>query len=85
MTQYPEVILARELELCYLNISLVTDYDVGLEGDPRATPVSHEQVVKVFNRSMKSLKDLIADIVKNLPEDRGCKCGSSLEHARFRA
>ena len=83
MTQYPEVILARELELCYLNISLVTDYDVGLEGDPNVTPVSHEEVVKVFNKSMKSLKDLIVDIVKNLPTNRGCSCGQSLEHARL--
>ncbi|MEA2550242.1 MAG: 5-methylthioadenosine phosphorylase, partial [Actinomycetota bacterium] len=34
MTQYPEALLARELELCYANISLITDYDVGVEGVP---------------------------------------------------
>ena len=34
MTQYPEAVLARELELCYANISLITDYDVGVEGVP---------------------------------------------------
>ena len=34
MTQYPECWLARELGLCYANVSLVTDYDVGLEGMP---------------------------------------------------
>ncbi len=32
MTHYPEAYLARELEMCYVNISLITDYDVGLEG-----------------------------------------------------
>ena len=32
MTQYPECWLARELELCYANVSLVTDYDVGIDG-----------------------------------------------------
>jgi 5'-methylthioadenosine phosphorylase len=85
MTQYPEAILARELELCYLNISLVTDYDVGLEGDPKAIPVSHEQVVKAFDRNMKSLMDLIVHIVKNLPEKRDCDCGSALRHARLSA
>jgi 5'-methylthioadenosine phosphorylase len=85
MTQYPEVMLAKESELCYLNISLVTDYDVGLEGDPNVTPVSHEQVVKVFERSIESLKDLIVDIVKRLPEKRSCECESSLRHARFSA
>ena len=41
MTAYPEGYLARELELCYANISMVTDHDVGVEG---AEPVSHEQV-----------------------------------------
>ena len=34
MTAYPEGWLARELELCYANVSLITDYDVGLEDDP---------------------------------------------------
>lgn len=85
MTQYPEVILAKELGLCYLNISLVTDYDVGLEGDPDAVPVSHEQVVKVFERSMGSLRALILEIIKGLPDERGCDCGLSLKHARVSA
>ena len=48
MTQYPECYLARELEMCYVNISLITDYDVGLEG---IAPVSVEAVVEVFNRT----------------------------------
>ena len=42
MTQYPECWLARELELCYANVALVTDYDVGLEGMPHVEPVSAE-------------------------------------------
>jgi 5'-methylthioadenosine phosphorylase len=85
MTQYPEVVLAREQELCYLNISLVTDYDVGLEGDPGAKAVSHEEVVKVFNSKMESLRNLIVEIVKELPEKRTCECSSALEHARLSA
>ena len=48
MTQYPEAVLARELELCYANISLITDYDVGVEGVP---PVTHEEVVRVFTEN----------------------------------
>jgi 5'-methylthioadenosine phosphorylase len=83
MTQYPEVILARELELCYLNLSLVTDYDVGLEGDSDVKPVSHEEVVRVFDRNMESLRDLMSEIVKTLPEKRSCHCGSALLHARL--
>ncbi|MGG7377301.1 hypothetical protein ACQ7B2_00330, partial [Escherichia coli] len=42
MTAYPEGWLARELELCYANVSLITDYDVGIEGDTSVEPVSHE-------------------------------------------
>ena len=38
MTAYPEGWLARELELCYANVSLITDYDVGLEDDPDVEP-----------------------------------------------
>ena len=52
MTQYPEGHLARELELCYANISMVTDHDVGVEG---AEPVSHEQVVTVFEENNEKL------------------------------
>ena len=85
MTQYPEVVLAREQELCYLNISLATDYDAGLEGDPKVKPVSHEEVIKVFNSKMESLRWLIVQIVKDLPEKRTCECGSALAHARLSA
>jgi 5'-methylthioadenosine phosphorylase len=85
MTQYPEVVLAREQELCYLNISLATDYDAGLEGDPKVKAVSHEEVIKVFNSKMESLRWLIVQIVKDLPEKRTCECGSALAHARLSA
>jgi len=85
MTQYPEAILAREMELCYLNISLVTDYDAGLEGDPKAKPVSHDEVIKVFNRNTEKLKALIREIVRTLPAKRGCACGNSLGNARLKA
>ncbi|MDG6965711.1 MAG: S-methyl-5'-thioadenosine phosphorylase, partial [Nitrososphaerota archaeon] len=85
MTQYPEVALAREQEMCYLNISLVTDYDAGLEGDPSVKPVSHGEVIKVFNRNLENLTRLIGEIVKRVPEERTCDCGSALEHARLSA
>jgi 5'-methylthioadenosine phosphorylase len=85
MTQYPEAALAREQEMCYLNISLVTDYDAGLEGDPKVMPVSHEEVIRVFNRNLENLRKLIVEIVKRTPRDRGCECGSALEHARLSA
>jgi len=85
MTQYPEVVLAREQELCYLNISLATDYDAGLEGDPDVKPVSHEEVIKVFNRKMDGLRTLIVEVIKRMPEKRSCECGTALKHARMNA
>ena len=56
MTAYPEGWLARELELCYANVSLITDYDVGLEDDPDVDPVSHEGVIKVFTENNERLR-----------------------------
>ena len=85
MTQYPEVALARELEMCYVNISVVTDYDVGLEGDPSVRPVSHEEVIKVFNENLRKLRKLISEIVKMTPLKRGCDCGKALAGARLSA
>lgn len=78
MTGYPEVVLARELGMCYLNISLITDYDVGLEGRPDIRPVSHEEVVRVFAENNQKLRDLILSIIRNLPEKRGCSCEREL-------
>src|SRR6201989_3171737 len=59
MTAYPEGWLARELELCYANVSLITDYDVGLEDDPDIEPVSHEAVVEVFTQNNERLRELL--------------------------
>src|ERR671932_9363 len=80
MTQYPEGSLARELELCYANISMVTDHDVGVEG---TAPVSHEQVVSVFNRNNERLRELLfAAIPKIGPQPRDV-CATALEGARL--
>ncbi|MDP2210638.1 MAG: S-methyl-5'-thioadenosine phosphorylase [Candidatus Aquicultor sp.] len=83
MTQYPEAYLARELEICYLNISLITDYDVGLEGMADVPPVSHEEVVKVFTENNDKLRDLLFALIPKLPEERDCLCFNALEGARF--
>ncbi|HEY1867253.1 MAG TPA: S-methyl-5'-thioadenosine phosphorylase [Candidatus Cybelea sp.] len=80
MTQYPEAYLARELEICYVNISLITDYDVGLEGMP---PVSHHEVIEVFNRNNKRVKSAIGKIVEKISVDADCSCKHALEGARF--
>ncbi len=81
MTQVPEAQLARELELCYANVSLVTDYDVGVEG--QVEPVSHDEVIRVFGENITRLRDLLFDVVEAMPDERTCPCGSALEGARF--
>jgi 5'-methylthioadenosine phosphorylase len=83
MTQYPECYLARELEMCYVNISLITDYDVGLEGIEGIKPVSHEEVIEVFASNNERVKAAIFEIVKAIPDERTCPCGSALTGARF--
>ena len=67
MTQYPEVILARELEMAAVNISLITDYDVGLTDDPDVPPVSHEAVIEVFEANNAKLRELLFAVVPELP------------------
>ena len=57
MTQYPECALARELELCYVNISLITDYDVGVEEDPAVAPVTAEEVLMRFRENTARLRE----------------------------
>jgi 5'-methylthioadenosine phosphorylase len=80
MTQYPEAFLARELEICYVNISLITDYDVGTEN---VAPVSNEEVVRVAAENNEKVKALIDAMIPALPEERDCPCAHALEGAAF--
>ena len=83
MTQYPEAYLARELEMCYVNVSLITDYDVGVEGEVSA--VSHEEVLKVFSENNEKLRALLFALVPKIPSERSCPCASALTGARLEA
>jgi 5'-methylthioadenosine phosphorylase len=81
MTQHPEAALARELEICFGNISLVTDYDVGVEGEIEA--VTHEEVIRVFEANIGRLRELLTRIIAKIPDERTCECATALAHARF--
>ena len=78
MTQYPEVALARELEMCFSGIALITDYDAGVS-DVEAVSVA--LVLKVFKESNAKLKELLTGLVSGIPAERSCSCGRALEHA----
>ena len=78
MTGHPEAVLARELELCYTPVALVTDLDAGVEG---GESVSQEEVFRVFGENIEHLRGLLLDVVAALPAERpqgGCGCGEAL-------
>lgn len=82
MTQYPEVFLAKELEMCVVNISLITDYDAGLVED--VDPVSHTEVIRVFNENNHKLKNLLFSLIEKIPTDRdNCGCSDIISHSRI--
>jgi len=79
MTGVPECHLARELELCYATIAMVTDYDVGVEG---GEPVSAERVMEAFRENNEELRQLLFAAIPRIgpqPED---VCATALRGAR---
>lgn len=81
MTQYPEVILARELALCYVNIALVTDYDAGLVGGEGHVEVTN--VMEVMARNTENVKRVIKTMLATMPPARECPCADALKSARL--
>lgn len=78
MTQYPEAWLARELGLCYANVSLVTDYDVGIEGVPAVTA---EAAFRVFADNLDRLRALLIRAVPRINPQQDLVCASALNSA----
>jgi 5'-methylthioadenosine phosphorylase len=82
MTAYPEGWLARELGLCYANVSLITDYDVGVPGDAAHGAVTAQAVLEVFAGNIERLRLLLAravSLVGPVPPDDACR--RALENA----
>jgi 5'-methylthioadenosine phosphorylase len=80
MTAYPECHLARELELCYANISMVTDHDVGVAG---SEPVSAEEVVRVFHENNERLRALLLAAIPKIGPQPDDPCAAALAGARL--
>lgn len=83
MTQYPEVVLARELQMCYGALAFPTDFDAGIVSLKKLPPVSAQEVAAVFKKNIRHAKSLLREMLKNWPKERDCPCGSALEGARF--
>ncbi len=76
MTLVPEINLARELAMCYANISMVTDYDVWAE-----KPVDTKEVLETMAKNIENVNSLLKGAIPKIPDERHCNCGKALENA----
>src|SRR5579883_3339424 len=78
MTNLQEAKLAREAEICYVTIAMVTDYDCW---HPEHDAVTVDQVVAVLLKNAENAARVVRETVAATPKERTCKCGSALAHA----
>ncbi len=78
MTNLQEAKLAREAEICYATMAMVTDYDCWHEGHDAVTV---DQVIAVLNQNAANASKVVAAAVAAIPTERRCACGSALQYA----
>jgi len=78
MTNLQEAKLAREAEICYVTIAMVTDYDCW---HPHHDSVTVEQIISVLGKNAENAAKVVKATVSAMPATRSCKCGSALAHA----
>jgi 5'-methylthioadenosine phosphorylase len=78
MTNLQEAKLAREAEICYSTIAMVTDYDCW---HSEHDAVTVDQIIATLVKNAENAAKVVAAAVKKMPTARGCKCGSALSHA----
>lgn len=78
MTNLQEAKLAREAELCYVTVAMVTDYDCW---HPHHDSVTVDQIVAVLVKNAENACNVVRQAIAAMPKDRRCKCGSALAHA----
>jgi 5'-methylthioadenosine phosphorylase len=78
MTNLQEAKLAREAEICYCTVAMVTDYDCW---HPHHDAVTVDQVVSVLLKNAENATKVVRATVASMPRERSCKCGSALAHA----
>ena len=78
MTNLQEARLAREAEICYVTLAMVTDYDCW---HPEHAAVTVEQVLSYLAANAQNAQAVVAEAIRRLPEERKCRCGSALRHA----
>ena len=80
MTNLQEAKLAREAEICYVTMAMVTDYDCWHDEHAAVTVAD---IVANLQKNAENACKVVAEAVSNMPADRTCKCGSALAHALF--
>ena len=78
MTNLQEAKLAREAEICYVTLAMVTDYDCWHQGHDAVTI---EEIISNLQKNAENAQKVVREAVKTLSCDRTCKCGSALKHA----
>jgi 5'-methylthioadenosine phosphorylase len=78
MTNATEVRLAREAELCYVTMAMVTDYDCWHEEEEAVTV---DAVIARLNQNATTAQDVVARLAAGLADERPCRCGSALDNA----
>jgi 5'-methylthioadenosine phosphorylase len=78
MTNLQEAKLAREAEICYATMAMVTDYDCW---HPNHDSVTVDQIVKVLTQNAENAARVVKQAVALMPKERKCKCGSALQYA----
>jgi len=78
MTNLQEAKLAREAEICYATVAMVTDYDCW---HPEHDAVTGQQVMEYLARNIENVQGVIREAVPRVPAARTCKCGAALAHA----
>jgi 5'-methylthioadenosine phosphorylase len=78
MTNVTEAKLAREAELCYATIAMITDYDCW---HPEHESVTATQIIATLNQNAENAQKVLREAVRSIPTERSCKCGAALKHA----
>jgi 5'-methylthioadenosine phosphorylase len=74
MTNVPEVVLARELGMCYSLIAMATNYAAGMTG----SRLTHAEVVEIMGHNVRKIRTVVWQALDLLPAERGCACGHNL-------
>src|SRR3970282_1714624 len=77
MTNLQEAKLAREAEICYVTLAMVTDYDCW---HPGHDAVSFEQIIGYLTRNAENAQSVLRHAVRSMPDVRTCKCATALAH-----